>query len=157
CAERGEPWQYSIDRLRGRTPELWRALTLEQQRRFLRHLRPWWDVHRHRAAPQIADEVLKLQEAGRLRVLAGEVVAVKAPSKAGGRQSGEEIEVFHRQRGRRVRQRLVVARVINCTGGSLDLASSQDPLVRQLLADGLVRPHPTGLGFDVDATGRVLD
>ena len=26
----------------------------DQQRRFLRHARPWWDVHRHRIAPEVA-------------------------------------------------------------------------------------------------------
>lgn len=148
-AERGEPWQYSIDRLRARTPDLWRALTLEQQRRFLRHLRPWWDVHRHRAAPQIAQQIAALQASGKLRVLAGEVVSAQATS-AG-------IDIQHRQRGSLVRHRLTVARVINCTGASPDVAGSQNPLIRQLVADGLARPQATGLGFDVDAAGRILD
>lgn len=147
--ERGEPWQYAVDRLRARTPDLWRGLTLEQQRRFLRHLRPWWDVHRHRAAPQIADQIAKLQAVGKLRVLAGEVVAAQT-GRAG-------IDIQHRQRGSRVRHRLAVARVINCTGASLEVASSQDPLIQQLLADGLARAHACGLGLDVDAVGRVLD
>jgi uncharacterized NAD(P)/FAD-binding protein YdhS len=147
--ERGEPWQYAVDRLRARTPDLWRGLTLEQQRRFLRHLRPWWDVHRHRAAPQIADQIAKLQATRKLRVLAGEVVAA---------QSGPAgIDIQHRQRGSHVRHRLAVARVINCTGASLEVANSQNPLVQQLLADGLARAHACGLGLDVDAVGRVLD
>src|SRR5262249_48332234 len=61
------------------------------------------------------------------------------------------------QRGSRVRHRLLVARVINCTGASLELAASQEPLMRQLLADGLVRAHACGLGLDVDDAGRVRD
>jgi uncharacterized NAD(P)/FAD-binding protein YdhS len=151
CAtvERGEPWQYAVDRLRARTPDLWRGLTLEQQRRFLRHLRPWWDVHRHRAAPQIAEQIANLLTAGKLRVLAGEVVAA---------QTGPHgIDIQHRQRGSRVRHRLAVARVINCTGASLEVASSQSPLIQQLLGDGVARAHATGLGLDIDAAGRVLD
>jgi uncharacterized NAD(P)/FAD-binding protein YdhS len=148
-ASRGEPWQYAIDRLRARTPDLWRRLSLEQQRRFLRHLRPWWDVHRHRAAPQIAKQVEELQAAGRLRVLAGEIVNAQ--------RNARMIEVQHRQRGSMVRHRLVVARVINCTGASLEAANVANPLLQQLLADGLVRAHPSGLGLDVDAGGRLLD
>lgn len=147
--ERGEPWQFAIDGLRARTPELWRTLSVDQQRRFLRHLRPWWDVHRHRAAPQIAEQIAKLQAAGKLRVLAGEVVSAQVTP--GG------IDIQHRQRGSLVRHRLMVARVINCTGASLEVANAQDTLIQQLLTEGLARAHATGLGFDVDAGGRVLN
>jgi uncharacterized NAD(P)/FAD-binding protein YdhS len=146
-AARGEPWQHGVDRLRARTPELWRRLPLEAQRRFLRHLRPWWDVHRHRAAPEIAARIKALQDAGRLRVLAGDVVAA-APQ-------GKKLDVYHRQRGSLVRHRLELAGVVNCTGASLDQTSSQEPLVRQLLDEGIARAHANGLGFDVDADGRL--
>lgn len=49
----GEPWQRLIDGLRPLTQDIWRALPLEEKRRFLRHLRPFWEVHRHRMAPQV--------------------------------------------------------------------------------------------------------
>jgi len=149
-AKRGEPWQYAVDRLRARTPELWRRLGPEQQARFLRHLRPWWDVHRHRAAPQIAQRVEALKESGRLKVLAGDIVAADMNEKG-------RIEVQHRQRGSLVRHRLEVAGVVNCTGATLDPRQSKDALVQQLMTDGVARAHANGLGFDVDAEGRVID
>jgi uncharacterized NAD(P)/FAD-binding protein YdhS len=145
---RGEPWQHVIDRLRARTSELWQRLPTEAQQRFLRHLRPWWDAHRHRMAPEIAAQIGKLQREGRLRVLAGEIVAAE--------REGPAIHVHHRQRGRMARHHFEVVGVVNCTGASMDLSSSGDPLVRQLFDDGLVRPHASGLGFDVDAEGRVI-
>lgn len=147
-AERGEPWQYAMERMRARTPELWQRLSTDQQMRFLRHLRPWWDVHRHRAAPEIAARVAALEQTGRLRVLAGEVVSV-TPSGAG-------FEVQHRQRGSLVRHRLHVAGMINCTGPTLDPWLSQSPLVRQLLDEGHVRAHANKLGFDVDQESRLV-
>jgi uncharacterized NAD(P)/FAD-binding protein YdhS len=147
-AKRGEPWQFAIDRLRARTPELWRRLTLEQQQRFLRHLRPWWDVHRHRAAPEIAARVAALQKEGRLKVLAGEIMAATAGD--GG------VSIEYRPRGGQHRRRLVVAGVVNCTGAALDPSLAQNGLTRQLIDDGVVRAHPTRLGFDVDADGRLL-
>lgn len=147
-AERGEPWQLAVDRLRAATPALWQRLTLDQQRRFLRHLRPWWDVHRHRAAPEIAARVSALLERGRLRVLQGEIVAAQ--------RSGRTIAVQHRPRRSLVRHRLEVAAVINCTGGSLDYARETEPLIVQLIADGIVRPHANGLGLDVDALRRPI-
>jgi uncharacterized NAD(P)/FAD-binding protein YdhS len=146
---RGEPWQYVMERIRARTPELWRRLSPEQRARFLRHLRPWWDVHRHRCAPEIAARVKALIDAGRLRVLAGDVVSVA--------REGAAIQVMHRQRGSYVRHRLEVAGVVNCIGPSLDPRASDAALVRQLVSDGLVRAHETGLGFDVDPDCRLID
>jgi len=147
-AARGAPWQLAVDRLRADTARLWQALPLEAQRRFLRHLRPWWDVHRHRAAPEIAAQIKALQAEGRLRVLAGEIVAA-APH-------GRGYTVHHRQRGSLVRHKFDVAGVVNCTGGDLDLTRAAEPLVTQLLGEGVARAQPNGLGLDVDADGRVI-
>ena len=148
-AERGEPWQLAMDRMRGATPELWRALPVEEQRRFLRHLRVWWDVHRHRTAPEVSERAQSLQREGKLRVLAGEIVSAE--------KKGRATELYHRQRGSMVRHRLEVAAIVNCTGSNLDLTRSSDPLIQQLLNDGLARAHPSGLGLDLDTDARVLD
>jgi uncharacterized NAD(P)/FAD-binding protein YdhS len=147
-AERGEPWQYVMERIRARSPELWQRLGTEQQARFLRHLRRWWDVHRHRMAPEVAARLTALQQAGRLKVLAGDVVSAT--------QSGEGVEVQHRQRGSFVRHRLHVAGIVNCTGPSLDPWRSTEPLVRQLLDEGHARAHASTLGFDVDQESRIV-
>jgi uncharacterized NAD(P)/FAD-binding protein YdhS len=148
-AARGEPWQYAIDRLRARTPELWRRLPLDAQLRFLRHLRPWWDAHRHRAAPEVADRLAVLQRENRLRLLSGEIVAAE-PIEHG-------FQVQHRQRGSMARHRLEVVAIVNCTGAASDPWLSAEPLVRQMLDHGLVRAPANGLGIDVDVDGRVLN
>jgi uncharacterized NAD(P)/FAD-binding protein YdhS len=148
-AERGEPWQLAADRMRAATPALWRALPDEMQRRFLRHLRLWWDVHRHRAAPEIAERAQAMQRDGKLRVLAGEVASAES--------SGRLIEVHYRPRGGLARQRLEVVAIVNCTGADPDLSRSAEPLIQQMLSDGLARAHPNGYGLDVDADARVLD
>ncbi len=148
-AERGEPWQLAVDRMRSVTPALWRALSLEQQRRFLRHLRVWWDVHRHRAAPEIFARAQELQNSGKLRVLGGEIISAE--------RKGRQYEIYHRQRGSLARHRIEVAAVVNCTGSNLDLTRSTDPLIEQMLTEGLARTHATGLGLDLDHDARVLD
>ncbi len=147
-AARGEPWQYVIDRLRARTPEFWLRLSAEQQRRFLRHARVWWDVHRHRAAPEIAAQVKALRDEGRLKVLAGEIVAAE-PGPRG-------VRVQHRGRGSLARHNMDVTAVVNCTGAAADLRNSSDPLVRQLLDEGVVRAPDNGLGLAIDAEGRIV-
>jgi len=148
-AARGEPWQYAMDRLRARTPELWRRLPLDAQQRFLRHLRIWWDVHRHRTAPEIADKIKALQAEGRLKILAGEIVSAAV--------GDHGLRLQHRGRGSLARHNMDVAAVVNCTGAASDLRRSDDPLVRQMLDEGVVRAHATNLGFDIDDDSRVLD
>jgi uncharacterized NAD(P)/FAD-binding protein YdhS len=148
-AERGEPWQQAMEALRPPSPALWAQLSVDQQRRFLRHLRPWWDVHRHRAPPQTLALAETLVKSGRLRLLAGEIAAAAAGARG--------VEIMHRQRGSYVRHRMELTAVINCTGAAFDVAASTDPLVAQLRDEGLARPHPTGLGFDVSADGRLID
>jgi uncharacterized NAD(P)/FAD-binding protein YdhS len=148
-AARGEPWQLAVDCMRSATPELWQSLPLISQQRFLRHLRVWWDVHRHRAAPEIAVQADALMASGKLRVLAGEVVSAE--------RTRRTLEIHYRQRGSMARHRLEVAAVVNCTGANLDLTRSENPLIRQMLAEGLARTHPSGLGLDVDRYARVLD
>jgi uncharacterized NAD(P)/FAD-binding protein YdhS len=56
-----------------------------------------------------------------------------------------------------VRHRIEVAAIVNCTGSNLDLTRSTEPLIQQMLTEGLARAHPTGLGFELDENARILD
>ncbi|MGQ4660647.1 FAD/NAD(P)-binding protein [Lysobacter sp. F6437] len=47
----GKPWQWTMDGLRPHGQRLWRSLDDVGQRRFLRHVQRYWDIHRHRIAP----------------------------------------------------------------------------------------------------------
>ena len=144
-----EDWRDAIDSLRGVTPELWARLGLTRQQRFLRHLRPWWDVHRHRLAPETGARFAALMATGRVRILAGEIASAA-------RENGIW-RLQHRQRGSRARHRIEVAGIINCTGPDYMLARWDDALVRQLLNEGLARAPENGLGFDVDPENCLRD
>ncbi len=50
-------WHPVLDAARAQGEGVWRALTPDARRRVVRHLRPFWDIHRFRIAPQI-DAVL---------------------------------------------------------------------------------------------------
>ncbi|HXZ15314.1 MAG TPA: FAD/NAD(P)-binding protein, partial [Roseiarcus sp.] len=73
----GADWRSAVDALRPYTQRLWREMTLDQRRRFLRHARVYWEVHRHRMAPEIEQALGKLSRDGRLTVIAGRVIDVK--------------------------------------------------------------------------------
>jgi uncharacterized NAD(P)/FAD-binding protein YdhS len=144
----GGDWREVINTVRKIAPELWTGLSIAERQRFLRHVRPLWDVHRHRLAPAAAQELQRLRAGGGLTVLAG------ALERASVTRSG--IEVVWRPRGAQHRERCVVSRIINCTGPDYRPAQSNDVLVQSLLASGLIAPDPLELGIRVTADSEVV-
>ena len=121
-------WRGVLDAVRPCTNEIWRALPEREQERFLRHAARYWEVHRHRLAPEVARSVHELLESGRIRIARG--TERPAPD----------------------------ARwMVNCTGPNFDLSVSQSPLIRGLLEGGLAHAGPLGLGFAVGGDGSLLD
>jgi uncharacterized NAD(P)/FAD-binding protein YdhS len=67
------------------------------------------------------------------------------------------IDVTLRPRGFIAKRRVRVGAIINCTGPDSDLRRVADPLIRQLLGDGIIAVDRLGLGLDTTGTGAVLD
>jgi uncharacterized NAD(P)/FAD-binding protein YdhS len=139
-------WRAAVDSLRPYSHPLWRSLDVEQQRRFLRHARPWWDVHRHRIAPEVARTVAAMIADGRLEVAAGRVVGVQ--------EDGDGLRVEYRKRGAAAAQSAQFSYVFNCTGPLHAIARTRDPLLRSLLDGHHVRPDQLGIGLEVDDRSR---
>ena len=140
-------WRAAVDSLRPHSRALWQALGVEEQRRFLRHARPWWDVHRHRIAPQVAALLVELVAAGRLQVVAGRVQSCRS---AGG---AVEVDIAKRSTAGVRTDRF--AYVFNCTGPLHSITWSGDPLLTQLITDGRARPDQLGIGLAVTGASRV--
>ncbi len=145
----GRDWRSVLGAARPLTPFLWKQLDLRERARFLRHVRPWWDVHRHRAAPETARAIERMREQGELRVRAGRILALA--------ERGDGVDVRLRPRGGSQEESLRVARVVNCTGPSTDARRLDDRLIGSLREAGLIRPDPLGLGLEADADGALLD
>jgi uncharacterized NAD(P)/FAD-binding protein YdhS len=145
----GSGWQPVVDELRPFMVDVWQTMPLPDRRRFLRHLRPWWDVHRHRMAAQVADRIDTAQTGGQFRILVGRVrdYAIK----------GNLVEVHYRPRGQEGLATITVSRVVNCAGPGADYDRIQEPLIRDLLRDGVVRPDPLRLGLDVTGNCALLN
>jgi uncharacterized NAD(P)/FAD-binding protein YdhS len=137
----GGDWRSIIDGLRPALQEVWQAMDGENRARFVRHLRPWWDVHRHRVPPGVADRIERARESGQLEIGAARIASY--------RLAGDGVEVTVHRRCEDQRTRYRVARIINCSGPGCDYDRIKDPLIRRLLADGHVRPDPLRLGLDV--------
>jgi uncharacterized NAD(P)/FAD-binding protein YdhS len=140
-------WRAAVDSLRPLTPAIWAAWDDAARRRFLRHGRAWWDIHRHRMAPRVAAKLAGIVEAGRLTVFAGRILDLRADGTG-------LVEAALRRRGRHAVERRAFAAVINCTGLSGDLF--HHPLFRDLEAKGLARADDLGLGIDVDPSFRAI-
>jgi uncharacterized NAD(P)/FAD-binding protein YdhS len=141
-------WRSVIDGLRPYTRDMWLAASPEDQSIFLRHLRPWWDIHRHRIAPEAAANIASLRAEGQLTIAAARTL--------GFRRVENGIEVKWRKRGERGVHHSSFRRVINCTGPQGDLLKTRDPLLIDLLAKGRIRPDVHRMGIDVTPQCEVI-
>ncbi|HUD30309.1 MAG TPA: FAD/NAD(P)-binding protein [Novosphingobium sp.] len=140
-------WRAAVDALRPHTQNIWRRHPASAQASFLRHLRPYWDIHRHRLAPTVAERLGDLEASGRLRYVAGRLRSAET--------LGARALVSYRPRGQDGMERVEVDRVYNCAGPDCDLARIDAAIVQDLLAKGLIRSDTHALGLDVDHLGRV--
>jgi uncharacterized NAD(P)/FAD-binding protein YdhS len=146
---RGGDWREAITCVRNLAPAIWQRLPHSERQRFLRHARPYWDVHRHRLPQETLSKLHALRRAGRLHIHAGRILNFELVD--------EKIRVSWRARGSESIQTLLVDRVINCTGADYNAIRSRDPLLRSLFAQGLATPDTLGLGLRTANYGALLD
>lgn len=147
--ERGIDWRAVIDSLRSVTREIWGSLPIQEQRRFLRHVRIYWDVHRHRVAPEIADLLTDMRSEGQVQLHTGMLTRYSSSS------NGAEVAFWDRKA--QSERALKVDRVFNCTGSETDCRRIGDSLVSSLFAQGLARPDPLFLGLHATESCQLLD
>ncbi len=140
-------WRGVMEGLRPITAELWAAADPGVRGRLLRHLRPWWDVHRHRIPAGVAGTMGALQAAGRLTLVAGRVREV--------RETADGVEVIWTPRHGDAHRRSTGGWLVDCTGPGHDPIAQ--PLTASLIAAGRARMDALGLGLDLDDTGRARD
>ena len=141
-------WRAAIDALRPHSQWLWQSLSIGEQKRFARHARPWWDVHRHRIAPEVAQRLHEMVAEGRLEIVAGRIQSVE--------DEGSALAVYYRRRGSSRVAEARFAYMINCTGPLGTISRTRDPMLKGMLADGLARPDQLGIALDVDERSRVV-
>jgi uncharacterized NAD(P)/FAD-binding protein YdhS len=147
---RGADWRPIVDGLRPITQDLWQGASLGDRARLLRHLRPIWDVHRHRIAPAAADRLDAIRAQGRLRIAAGRVVSL-------GPGTPDGFTLVWRPRGADRPQAWTSRIVVNCTGPASALEGGAHPLLQAIVRQGLARPDPLGLGIETGDGGAVID
>jgi uncharacterized NAD(P)/FAD-binding protein YdhS len=142
-------WRAVIDSLRPFSQKIWALLPIKERRRFLRQLRAYWDVHRHRVAPQIGAMLAAERAEGRIETHAGRVTEYN--------ESADAVGVSYYDRRSRELKKLWVDRVINCTGPDADVSRINDSLLKDLLRQNLTRPDALSLGLDTAEDGALID
>ena len=149
ASEKGIDWRCVFDSLRPVTQNIWRSLPLEEQKKFLRHARAYWDVHRHRVAPEIGDVLADMQAEGQVRLHTGAITGYS--------KDGDQDAIHYWDREERTEKMLHANRVINCTGSESDCRRIDESFIISLFVQGLARPDPLFLGLDVDEHGALRD
>ncbi|MDZ7925904.1 MAG: hypothetical protein U5L46_01685 [Agrobacterium sp.] len=142
----GVPWRSVMDGLRPKTQLLWQSLKPEQRGRFLRHALPWWNIHRHRIAPEVHRAFEKLRSDGVLAIHAGYLRSLD--------EQEDGIALHYRRRHTQTISEFQVDWVVNCTG--MERAGiDHSRLLETMRDDGVLLLDQFGLGVEVDGQSRL--
>jgi uncharacterized NAD(P)/FAD-binding protein YdhS len=142
-------WRHVIDSLFTTTQKWWLSLPRHEQKRFVRHLQSYWDIHRHRMAPNIGQEIEEISQSGQLKIFAGRIISIS--------EVNELLSIDIKERGKNSTKKIYVNKIINCTGPQSSLKTVDSQLLTNLSKRGLICPHDLGTGIAVRADGQVLN
>lgn len=144
----GKTWHPVLDAVRTQGDAIWSALPAPERQRLVRHVRPFWDAHRFRIAPQV-DAILSR----RLSDGSAELIAASLQSVERG-TAGFAVELS--ARGRRDLVHRTVDRILVATGPAHgDILRTQSYLAG-LSGAGAVALDATGLGLRTSRDGRAI-
>ncbi|MFB9947280.1 FAD/NAD(P)-binding protein [Rhizobium puerariae] len=144
----GADWRGVVDGLRPQTQALWQSLGKEQRSRFLRHAFAWWNIHRHRIAPEVFTRFEALLKDGTVTVHAGYLKSIESDADGANiryrRRGTQDIAAFHADW------------IVNCTG--MERAGiGHSPLLQAMRDRKMIVMDELGLGIRVDPQSRVID
>ncbi|MFG0265722.1 MAG: FAD/NAD(P)-binding protein [Rhodopirellula sp. JB055] len=137
----------AVDKLRGRTQQLWKALTLDERKLFLKKYSADWNVIRHRIAGPIHDAITDALDCGQLTITPATIQSLASG------EHGIEIQMVDREG---TAKQIEGDLVINCTGPKSRFSDSELPLYRNLFERGLARPDDMDMGIAVTDDFTVL-
>lgn len=140
---KGLDWRDLIDRVRNQVPQLWKALNAASKKRFIRHLKPYWEVHRHRAPKQVLDVVERAMQEERFKLLKGKIQEVTTNGQC------LAIKLIHSKGITEIQANYL----LNSSGLQHNISLTSDPLLRKLLERGYMVPDNNKLGVETDEQG----
>lgn len=143
--DKGLDWRDLIDRVRNQVPQLWKALSAVSKKRFIRHLKPYWEVHRHRAPEQVLSVIHQAMREGRFTLLKGKIHEVTTNGQC------LIIELINSNGITGIQANYF----LNSSGLQQNISLTSDPLLRKLLERGYMAPDNNTLGVETDEQGAL--
>jgi uncharacterized NAD(P)/FAD-binding protein YdhS len=147
--EQGGDWRSVVDGIRPFSQQIWQRFPISARRRFLEHARAWWDVHRHRMAPEVESRINAAIASGLLTVMAAKLCVIESA------EAGALIR--YRRRGANHIETMQVDKIVDCRGIGATPLKVINPALCSLLEHGLARLDPLGIGIDVTSGCAVID
>lgn len=143
----GGNWRHALDAVRTQGTAIWSGLDEGERQKAAQRLRPFWDVHRFRVAPQVEGVVARLQAEGRLTVLTGRIVSAETQP--------DSVRVDFRLRSG-AQAGAGFDRIALATGPAHNGLIRSSRLFANLAQDGLITADAYGLGLATDETSRSI-
>jgi uncharacterized NAD(P)/FAD-binding protein YdhS len=141
--DKGLDWRDLIDRVRSQVPQLWKALSASSKKRFIRHLKPYWEIHRHRAPQEVLSVVQHAIHEGRFKLLKGKIREVASNGQC----------LFVTLVNPEGVMRIKANYLLNSSGLQHNISLTSDPLLKKLLERGYMVPDLNKLGVETDEFG----
>ena len=141
-------WQNTLDAMRGKTTRIWKLMSTDSRRLFVKRLRSFWEIHRHRM-PRASAEMLGLMRAsGQLEILSGKSLGIET-------EANNAVFRFI-PKGIKEEKMIRAHRIINCTGPSGDYFKTGNDLIKSLLTKGWVKQDELKLGIVTGVRGEII-
>ncbi|MBL0372490.1 FAD/NAD(P)-binding protein [Rhizobium sp. KVB221] len=142
-------WHAVIDAVRAQGQDIWKNLPIAERKKIVRHLRPFWDVHRFRIAPQVENALVETAKHGQLETLAASVGVISYHE---GRIRGAL--KLARRKGSIIRD---FDALIVTTGPAHGSILESQQFLEELAAKGLIASDPAHLGIACNRNSQALD
>ncbi len=139
-----------ITSLRPYSQKIWQQMSFQEKKLFMNRLRHIWGVARHRIPLQVYDKIQKLLIDRKLHIYAGKIVDIS--------EDNQKISVEFYNKKQQKNEKIIVSRVINCTGPETDFIQSEDHFLKKCMFKGIVSQDKLKLGINADtSTFQVQD
>ena len=137
----------ALDKIRIHIQTLWQKLSIADKKQFMRHLRPYWSIVRHRIPAPIHKRLLSAINNGQAEIITGRISSTNAA------EHFAEVKIELKNKHT---ETIRVSKVINCTGPQQDYTKIENQLVKNLIQNHYILPHELKLGIVATPDGNII-